>query len=437
MASSSIYNWYMARKAAGQKVQPWEYEAAEKAKLESLSDVKKSNRANDISQATLDAQKAYNDALLEQEEKDREAAEKAGKTQLAGQLTTAGTGYLLREGKGTPKTGLNTVSAINPATSKGMTAAEYVNSIGPNATAEQKEVAQILWDLEANAAHNEAMGASAGMAGETTSGISGQGMNAPYQYPGSSPLSSSPPITDVSGAEPMVTGPGMGGGTTTATGMETSSTVAPSGGPGVSVGSTGTLGVAPVVGAILGAFATREYGKKWKDETGVKGYLGKSSQHPLAALGPGTELVDTGIIDKDTAIGKFASIPAKIEEATAGKIADFFSKACIIVTACTSEDSHAVDITRRYRDKYLSKEQLRGYYIIAEKVVPYINRFSFVKWFVKRFLVDKLVEYGKYKVDCGLYPSPSSILVTRTFLKLCQKMGEKQAVFVRCNGEVV
>ena len=110
---------------------------------------------------------------------------------------------------------------------------------------------------------------------------------------------------------------------------------------------------------------------------------------------------------------------------------------CIIVTACTSPDSEEVNITREYRDKFLSPEQLRGYYVIAEKIVPLIERFSFVKKVVKRVLVDNLIEYGRHALGKGKKPSFVSVIVTRLFLALCANVGARRKQFVRCNGEVV
>jgi hypothetical protein len=110
---------------------------------------------------------------------------------------------------------------------------------------------------------------------------------------------------------------------------------------------------------------------------------------------------------------------------------------CIIVTACTSPESEEVNITREYRDKYLTPEQLRGYYMIAEKVVPAIAGSAAVKWFVKRFLVDNLIAYGRHALGKGPRPGLSSTLITRGFLALCNAVGSRKPSFVRVNGEIV
>ncbi|MCX5819735.1 MAG: hypothetical protein NT047_07475 [Deltaproteobacteria bacterium] len=128
---------------------------------------------------------------------------------------------------------------------------------------------------------------------------------------------------------------------------------------------------------------------------------------------------------------------------TAGNIMEFanpvavISKACIIVTACTFSNSEEVNISREYRDKFLTPVQLRGYYMIAEKVVPLINRFSIVKRLVKRFLVDNLIAYGKHELQKGPPPRTAATTITRGFLALCEHVGNRKPSFVRCNGEIV
>jgi hypothetical protein len=72
---------------------------------------------------------------------------------------------------------------------------------------------------------------------------------------------------------------------------------------------------------------------------------------------------------------------------------------CIIVTTATHPDSEEVNITRQYRDRFLDKETLRGYYVIAEKVVPLMKKYPLFKKLVKRVLVDNLIEYGRYALE--------------------------------------
>lgn len=112
-------------------------------------------------------------------------------------------------------------------------------------------------------------------------------------------------------------------------------------------------------------------------------------------------------------------------------------KACIIVTACTSPDSEEVEITREYRDKFLTPEQLRGYYVIAEKIVPMIENSGIIKRFIKKILVDNLIEYGRFALGKTMVkPGILSKLITILFLGLCKAVGYTRKSFVRSNGEV-
>lgn len=119
-----------------------------------------------------------------------------------------------------------------------------------------------------------------------------------------------------------------------------------------------------------------------------------------------------------------------------GAIVDFIEDACIIVTACTNRNSEEVDITRQYRDRYLDQDQLRGYYWLAEKIVPKLNSEKRIK-FCKKHLVDKLVEYGSYKLGITeVKPSIKSTIVSKVFLGTIKSIGYMLPQYIRLNGEV-
>ena len=129
--------------------------------------------------------------------------------------------------------------------------------------------------------------------------------------------------------------------------------------------------------------------------------------------------------------------PGAIVGAIVGGIAGVIGSECIIVTACTSSDSEEVNISREYRDKFLTVEQLRGYYCLASICVPLIVRHAWVKRTFKKHLVDHLISYGRWSLGKGPYPGPLAGLVTRGFLSLCGKIGKQKTSFVRCNGEII
>ena len=110
---------------------------------------------------------------------------------------------------------------------------------------------------------------------------------------------------------------------------------------------------------------------------------------------------------------------------------------CVIITACTDPHSYEVRISRKYRDQFMSESQLRGYYMMAEKIVPYIKKYPWVKKFVKRWLVDRLVDYGEVKL--GITEHRTLLLswvIPTLFLWSCDVFGRTKKSFVRANGEV-
>jgi len=126
-----------------------------------------------------------------------------------------------------------------------------------------------------------------------------------------------------------------------------------------------------------------------------------------------------------TAGATVGGVPGAIFGGAAGLILGGGGK-CIIITTCTSKDSYNVEISRQFRDKYMSNYQLGGYYALAEAFVPLIKRFTFLRLITKRFLVDRLVDYGEiilgYK---DRYKYRSSYLVTKSFLGFCRIIGTR------------
>jgi hypothetical protein len=108
---------------------------------------------------------------------------------------------------------------------------------------------------------------------------------------------------------------------------------------------------------------------------------------------------------------------------------------CIIVSAAHGRDSEEVNITREFRDKYMDKESLRGYYAIAERVVPKMETDPTIMDEVKHDLVDKLIDFGAYKLGKKDACAPESEKVSAEFLAVCKKMGEGLPVYTRINGE--
>jgi hypothetical protein len=123
--------------------------------------------------------------------------------------------------------------------------------------------------------------------------------------------------------------------------------------------------------------------------------------------------------------------------AVIGGISGFIENTCIIVTACHGRDSEEVNITREYRDKFMDRDSIRGYYMIAESIVPTMEKSEELTKLVKLGLVDKLIEYGKFKLGYDDYLTEEAKDITELFLDLCNKIGKSVDKFTRANGEVV
>ena len=111
-------------------------------------------------------------------------------------------------------------------------------------------------------------------------------------------------------------------------------------------------------------------------------------------------------------------------------------KRCLIVTACTDSNSYEVEIARIYRDTYLDEQQLRGYYCLAEKIVPILERNEKVRKSVKKWLVDRLIDYGEYRIGLKSSPRILSYIISKIFLGLIKAIGMTIPRYVRVNGEV-
>jgi hypothetical protein len=115
----------------------------------------------------------------------------------------------------------------------------------------------------------------------------------------------------------------------------------------------------------------------------------------------------------------------------------FGGDGCIIVTACHGRNSKEVNITREYRDKFLDAETIRGYYMIADRIVPMMESNRMFKLWVKREIVNNLIEFGKrelgYSDKCGL----DAEAVSMAFLQACKDAGAGLESYTRITGEVI
>jgi hypothetical protein len=112
-----------------------------------------------------------------------------------------------------------------------------------------------------------------------------------------------------------------------------------------------------------------------------------------------------------------------------------FDSWCIIVTACHGRYSPEVDLTRWYRDTFMNSVDLRGYYRLADKIVPLMKKSAVVTGFIKSHLVDHLISYGRaIKHDTNY--RIKDMVISKAFLGMCRIIGRISKKYTRSNGEV-
>jgi hypothetical protein len=120
-----------------------------------------------------------------------------------------------------------------------------------------------------------------------------------------------------------------------------------------------------------------------------------------------------------------------------GGVSAAFEDDCIIVTCCHGRHSEQVQIAREYRDNFMTPRKIRGYYVMAEKVVPFMKRHRTAKHIIASQLVARLVRYGRSMLKKTTEPpSMTDTLVTASFLGLCSAFGTCVRQYVRATGEV-
>lgn len=93
-----------------------------------------------------------------------------------------------------------------------------------------------------------------------------------------------------------------------------------------------------------------------------------------------------------------------------------------------------LDIVRRYRDEHMTDRNRRGYYRLADRIVPLMKKSKLFKRIVRIFMTDPMVSYGKYfykQGKIGIIFKP----IADFWLKVFDLLGNKP--YIRKNGEVL
>ena len=110
---------------------------------------------------------------------------------------------------------------------------------------------------------------------------------------------------------------------------------------------------------------------------------------------------------------------------------------CILVTAC-AEHPKEIALARRYRDRYMTTEARRGYYVLAEPIAARMKQDPCYRNHIRRALVEPLLRCGAYELyETDVKPSEHDKTVTFCFLHLCEELGKSIQSYRRETGEWV
>lgn len=92
-------------------------------------------------------------------------------------------------------------------------------------------------------------------------------------------------------------------------------------------------------------------------------------------------------------------------------------------------------IVRRYRDEHVTEQGKRGYYRLADKIVPWMKKSVMFKWAIRICMTGPMLSYGKWYYDEGkagfiFWP------ITKLWIGVYNLLGIKKP-YTRKNGEVI
>lgn len=108
---------------------------------------------------------------------------------------------------------------------------------------------------------------------------------------------------------------------------------------------------------------------------------------------------------------------------------------CFIVLEADYPDGRLPESVRAYRDEHMTDRNRRGYYKMAEILVPMMRKSKLFKSLVKWTMVKPLVSFTEYKYGKGKFGKIMSPVV-RMWLNTFEYLGGEHP-FIRENGEVV
>jgi|GEM_PF-3303651 len=192
----------------------------------------------------------------------------------------------------------------------------------------------------------------------------------------------------------------------------------------------GPFGAGAFGGGVMGAFGV-------DDDVGKALLFGEGGENEQKIAGRAAGGAATGALAGTTIFPGVGTVIGGVLGGIGGAVSGLVDD-CIIVTCCHGSNSKEVQIAREYRDRFMSARQIRGYYLLADKLVPLMTRKPKLKNAVRRYLVNRLIPYGRWATGrTATLPSMASYVVTMAFLGLCSVIGIYVQQYVRsATGEV-
>ena len=105
---------------------------------------------------------------------------------------------------------------------------------------------------------------------------------------------------------------------------------------------------------------------------------------------------------------------------------------CFIFIEANGGTLHPV--VRMYRDEHMTARNRRGYYRLADRLVPKMKQYKLVYHAVRLFMTEPMTSYGKYFYGIGRAGKVFKPLA-KFWLKVFDRMGSGK--YTRFNGEVL
>ena len=174
-----------------------------------------------------------------------------------------------------------------------------------------------------------------------------------------------------------------------------------------------------------------------RSETQIQADINKALKEAKASGKSWTPELNTLVAERDSARNNDGGGSSNNDGGGSGSTPDngATSGCCFIMLEARYGNGTMDEVVRRYRDEHMTDRNRRGYYKVAEVLVPLMRASPTIKWLVTKTFADPLVSYGKYyygQNKHGVIYSP----IKNLWMKIFDIVGG-DTEFIRENGETV